>query len=180
MTGGFPHSEISGSKVIWHLPETYRSHITSFIASWSQGIHHTPLHSCKECCTPLYNFTIISWRYDWVLVPLEVETSNGMNLFDCVSGTKRPECSATRHFIGSNPIRLPVFLVYMSLTATTRNLPMCRRNTLDFSNTPLSRVFWEYAVVKLLRTSVSFKKKKSAFPRQSLTFVNKARCVFSR
>ena len=40
--GGFPHSEISGSKVIWHLTETYRSHITSFIASWNQGIHHTP------------------------------------------------------------------------------------------------------------------------------------------
>ncbi len=40
--GGFPHSEISGSKVIWHLAETYRSHITSFIASWYQGIHHTP------------------------------------------------------------------------------------------------------------------------------------------
>ena len=51
---GFPHSEISGSKVDWHLTETYRSHSTSFIASYSQGIHHTPLHSCKECCTPLY------------------------------------------------------------------------------------------------------------------------------
>ena len=48
MTGGFPHSDISGSKVIWHLAETYRSHNTSFIASWSLGIHHTPLHSCKE------------------------------------------------------------------------------------------------------------------------------------
>ncbi len=33
MTGGFPHSDISGSKVIWHLAETYRSHNTSFIAS---------------------------------------------------------------------------------------------------------------------------------------------------
>ena len=29
---GFPHSEISGSKVAWHLPEAYRSHATSFIA----------------------------------------------------------------------------------------------------------------------------------------------------
>ena len=53
---GFPHSEISGSKVDWHLTETYRSHSTSFIAHVSLGIHHTPLHSCKECCTPLYKF----------------------------------------------------------------------------------------------------------------------------
>ena len=30
---GFPHSEISGSKVARHLPEAYRSHATSFIAS---------------------------------------------------------------------------------------------------------------------------------------------------
>ncbi len=29
----FPHSEISGSKVARHLPEAYRSHTTSFIAS---------------------------------------------------------------------------------------------------------------------------------------------------
>ena len=36
----FPHSEISGSKVARHLPEAYRSHATSFIASISQGIHH--------------------------------------------------------------------------------------------------------------------------------------------
>ena len=40
---GFPHSEISGSKVVWHLPEAYRSQTTSFIASFSQGIHHAPL-----------------------------------------------------------------------------------------------------------------------------------------
>ena len=36
----FPHSEIPGSKVAKHLPEAYRSHATSFIASISQGIHH--------------------------------------------------------------------------------------------------------------------------------------------
>ena len=30
---GFPHSEISGSKVAKHLPEAYRSNATSFIAS---------------------------------------------------------------------------------------------------------------------------------------------------
>lgn len=56
IAGGFPHSEISGSKVIWHLAETYRSHNTSFIASWSLGIHHTPLHSCKEHYTPLCGY----------------------------------------------------------------------------------------------------------------------------
>src|SRR3989344_4971801 len=41
---GFPHSEISGSQVARHLPETYRSHATSFIAILSQGIHHTLLN----------------------------------------------------------------------------------------------------------------------------------------
>ncbi len=76
MTGGFPHSDISGSKVIWHLTESYRSHITSFIAPWSQGIHHTPfvpvrnavhhngdfvLH--KKRCAPLHNFLSVVWRY---------------------------------------------------------------------------------------------------------------------
>ena len=40
----FPHSEISGSKVARHLPEAYRSHATSFIASFSLGIHHAPLN----------------------------------------------------------------------------------------------------------------------------------------
>ena len=40
---GFPHSDIPGSKVARHLPEAYRNHATSFIASTSQGIHHTPL-----------------------------------------------------------------------------------------------------------------------------------------
>ncbi|GEM_PF-2533393 len=35
----FPHSEISGSKVVRHLPETYRRLTTSFIACKSQGIH---------------------------------------------------------------------------------------------------------------------------------------------
>ena len=40
---GFPHSDISGSKVAWHLPEAYRRHAASFIAFQSLGIHHTPL-----------------------------------------------------------------------------------------------------------------------------------------
>ena len=46
----FPHSEISGSKVARHLPEAYRRHAASFIASWSQGIHRAPLtrYSIRE------------------------------------------------------------------------------------------------------------------------------------
>jgi hypothetical protein len=42
---GFPHSEISGSQVARHLPETYRRHATSFIAFFSLGIHHMLLIS---------------------------------------------------------------------------------------------------------------------------------------
>lgn len=40
---GFPHSEISGSQVAKHLPEAYRRYAASFIASFSLGIHRTPL-----------------------------------------------------------------------------------------------------------------------------------------
>src|SRR3989344_1625189 len=43
--GGFPHSDIFGSKVNCHLPEAYRRLIASFIASLSQGIHRAPLTS---------------------------------------------------------------------------------------------------------------------------------------
>src|SRR3989344_4028773 len=38
----FPHSDISGSKVAWHLPEAYRRHAASFIAFQNLGIHRTP------------------------------------------------------------------------------------------------------------------------------------------
>lgn len=41
----FPHSDTSGSKVTTHLPEAFRSYVTSFIAILCQGIHHTPLCS---------------------------------------------------------------------------------------------------------------------------------------
>jgi hypothetical protein len=40
---GLPHSEISGSKVDYHLPEAYRRLTASFIASYCQGIHRVPL-----------------------------------------------------------------------------------------------------------------------------------------
>ena len=39
----FPHSEIHGSKAVRHLTVAYRSHTTSFIASYCQGIHRIPL-----------------------------------------------------------------------------------------------------------------------------------------
>ena len=41
--GGLPHSEISGSMLVRQLTEAYRSLTTSFIGSWRQGIHRTPL-----------------------------------------------------------------------------------------------------------------------------------------
>jgi hypothetical protein len=41
--GEFPHSEILGSVPVERLPEAYRSLATSFIGSWRQGIHRTPL-----------------------------------------------------------------------------------------------------------------------------------------
>ena len=40
---GLPHSEISGSKVDYHLTEAYRRLTASFIASYCQGIHRVPL-----------------------------------------------------------------------------------------------------------------------------------------
>ena len=40
---GFPHSDISGSKVATHLPGAYRRYAASFIATWCQGIRHPPL-----------------------------------------------------------------------------------------------------------------------------------------
>ena len=55
---GFPHSEIPGSKVAKHLPEAFRSHATSFIASTSQGIHHPPLITWLTInnYNPIFNF----------------------------------------------------------------------------------------------------------------------------
>ena len=40
--GGFPHSEIPGLKVAYHLPETYRRLVTSFLGVFRQGIHCLP------------------------------------------------------------------------------------------------------------------------------------------
>ena len=44
-SAGFSHSDIAGSKLVWQLPDAYRSQTTSFIAFFSQGIHHTPLQN---------------------------------------------------------------------------------------------------------------------------------------
>lgn len=57
---GFPHSEILGSQPGRRLPEAYRSHPTSFIGSWCQGIHRAPLTTCtthkrSRCPRPLCN-----------------------------------------------------------------------------------------------------------------------------
>ena len=41
--GRFPNSEIPGSTLAEQLPAAFRSHATSFIASWRQDIHHKPL-----------------------------------------------------------------------------------------------------------------------------------------
>ena len=40
--GGLPHSEIPGSQLARQLPGAYRSHATSFIGLWRQGIHRVP------------------------------------------------------------------------------------------------------------------------------------------
>ena len=50
---GFPHSDISGSKVAWHLPEAFRRHAASFIA-FLKPRHppyalSIPLSARKEC-----------------------------------------------------------------------------------------------------------------------------------
>jgi hypothetical protein len=47
LRGGFPHSDISGSLVVWHLTEAYRSHTTSFIACHCQGILRALLTSLQ-------------------------------------------------------------------------------------------------------------------------------------
>ena len=72
---GFPHSDISGSKVARHLPEAYRRHAASFIASSSQGIHHTLLDSRQEIQKPQYMLLLQCIPYQQVihqdLVPID-------------------------------------------------------------------------------------------------------------
>ena len=61
---GFPHSEISGSKVATHLPEAYRSYTASFFATLCQGIHHTPLmHSLYRKCYQKLVIKILTTYY---------------------------------------------------------------------------------------------------------------------
>ena len=58
----FPHSETPGSKVGSHLPEAYRRHPTSFIASRTQGIHHLLLNLA------LQNFVKQSFGGSWLAI----------------------------------------------------------------------------------------------------------------
>ena len=66
----FPHSEISGSKIIRHLPEAYRRQIASFIAILNQGIHRTlltillgKLKTTLHKRAVLYFITFVHTRY---------------------------------------------------------------------------------------------------------------------
>ncbi len=52
---GFPHSEISGSKLDNQLPEAYRRLSASFIAFKSLGIHHLLLVSIRNYTNHNYN-----------------------------------------------------------------------------------------------------------------------------
>jgi hypothetical protein len=61
-SAGFPHSDVSGSKVARHLPEAYRSRATSFIASSSQGIHRMLLDFLSGNLTTACTHAVISAR----------------------------------------------------------------------------------------------------------------------
>ena len=50
----FPHSDIPGSQVATHLPETFRRYAASFIAFSSLGIHHSPLMPTIPMLTFIY------------------------------------------------------------------------------------------------------------------------------
>ena len=63
---GFPHSDITGSQITTHLPGAYRSSATSFIASFSLGIHRTPLISYQEINEPsICNTLLFCWPHLW-------------------------------------------------------------------------------------------------------------------
>ena len=59
---GFPHSDILGSQVVWHLTETYRSQTTSFIASKSQGIRRTPFIPVRNAENRFSVFVLFLYR----------------------------------------------------------------------------------------------------------------------
>ena len=110
---GFPHSDISESKVDWHLVEAYRSHSTSFIALVSQGIHHTPLHSHRECCTPLCLLSQASSTIFWVRTCIPASTCVFVFIGVYPAPLKKGWDEKTRvdlTLLGSNPDKLPVAL----------------------------------------------------------------------
>gem|GEM_PF-6452165 len=68
----FPYSDISGSKVAWHLPEAYRRHAASFIAflkprhppyalKHSSPLRKGCLRTAIICCYPAMNCLHSSW-----------------------------------------------------------------------------------------------------------------------
>jgi len=92
--GGFPHSEISGSKVANHLPEAYRRYATSFIATSSLGIHRTPLDlllgNLKTAflffaCDALLEFNFFSKQDFFYPIKVPVVTNNFIGIFTCPS-----------------------------------------------------------------------------------------------
>ena len=80
--GGFPHSEISGSKVARHLPEAYRSFATSFIATFSQGIHRTPLNFLLR---NLKTTNLTKFKKNYILT---AQDSNLVQTFSCLGWEK--------------------------------------------------------------------------------------------
>ncbi len=75
---GFPHSEISGSKVVWHLPEAYRSYTPSFIVTVSQGIHHMLLNFL------LGNLkTTITYIYILSFLPAHLQLKRPLHMCTC-------------------------------------------------------------------------------------------------
>lgn len=58
MLAGFPHSDTSGSKATYRLPEAFRRLVTSFIAYTSQGIHRAPFRLQCGVLNTTYFFVI--------------------------------------------------------------------------------------------------------------------------
>ena len=93
---GFPHSEISGSKVALHLPEAYRSNTTSFIATFSQGIHRTPLNfllrnlkttilTLHQNKTKLLSLPLGTWNFLLSLAQKTLKSRTGIKFSKCRS-----------------------------------------------------------------------------------------------
>lgn len=176
MTVGFPHSDISGSKVIWHLTESYRSHITSFIASWSQGIHHTPfvpignvIHRCIICCRELRSRHLsVDRRYILRSIALHWRLLVSVKCVCCVSGTKRPErLQHQTHFLTRHTTYSRAWIYKIPHTGIC--LPGVDSTAGLFRRQVLSTCPLEYENVKYRVPPLNFVKKKTAVSRQVKT-----------